>query len=392
MFTISKHSYSFVTLENKNHYQMKFTVKVKILLIFSNLLALCNSGFAQDTTLPHIKTIFLKKAVLSKPIEKTLPIPTNQRGIVRIDLEAIPLSMGDSFVFVLRHASDSLKTKTVYPTVQYSYLEGGTYRFSYWLEKNGQKSTIAGLVLEIEKKLPEQWWFQIAMILSGGLLVFGFSFLGLQYNYRQKMREQNMRLHLGFDLHDRIGSALTSINVWGKILKRDALHSIDEDSQQNLEKIITTSKETVTSLRETVWSINPEYDDMGQLFEKMRSSAFDLLIPQNINVSFDEIPKGIEHMKISMGQRRCVFDMFKEIMTNITKHAAANGVNIHFKQEEYQVRLVIQDDGKGFDTHAKGDGHGLKSLRQRANEHFIDLTIQSEEGKGTTITLVIPEL
>lgn len=371
---------------------MKRAAFYRSLIILSLLLLLYNRSAAQDTTMPIIKTIFLKKAVLSKPTEKTLTIPINQRGVVRIDLETIPLSIGDSFVFVLRHLGDSLKTKTICPTVQYTYLEGGTYKLSYWLEKNGQKSALTELVLDIEKRLPEQWWFQLTMIVSGGFLIFGFSFLGLQYNYRQKMREQNMRLHLGFDLHDRIGSALTSINVWGKILKRDVSPIMDEDSQQNLEKIITTSKETVTSLRETVWSINPDYDDMGQLFEKMCSSAFDLLIPQQINVIFDDVPKGIEHMKISMGQRRCVFDMFKEILTNITKHAAAKTVNIHIKQEQYQVRLTIQDDGKGFNKQAKGDGHGLKSLQQRAQEHFIDLDIQSEEGKGTTIVFVIPEL
>ncbi len=379
---------------------MKLITSAIFRLIFSVFLLLPNTTFGQNTATLKLKTIVLKSVALSPTAEKRVVVPINQRGILRIDIEPIPLSIGDSFVFVLKHLTDSLKTKTVCPTVQYTHLEGGDYTLLCSLDKKGQKTVALSLPIVIQKTLIEQLWFQLAIALSGALLIFGLSFLWLQYNYRQKMREQRMLLNISFDLHDRIGSALTSINVWGKILKRDTTDVLDTESNENLQKIIATSKETVNALRETVWSINPEYNDMGQLFEKMRASAFDILVPQNIAVDFDYVLKDLKDMSISMGQRGAVFHMFKEIVTNITKHAEAKHVKINISREKYQVRFIIQDDGKGFDilmahpdkVGSVGDGHGLKSLRQRADDHFIQLDIQSEIGKGTTIILVIPEL
>jgi signal transduction histidine kinase len=380
---------------------MKNANITKIYLCFILFLLLNANVIAQSDTSIRIQQIFLNNK--PKPFNKDsdLTVLPDRRNI-RIELSPpvlsnpasngvmSPLSIKDSFVFYLQGSSiDTIKT--AYPTIQFTNLSGNHYILSIALLRGGHKYAPTLLGIDVKKKLIEQDWFQIALLLSGILIIAGFSFLAVQYNYRQKMRDQNLRLKLAADLHERIGALLTSINVWAKVLKRDLSTALSVDNGEVLNKIIHTSKEVADKMRETIWLTNPDNDLMDKLFERMSATSNQMLMPQT-QVTFDYLPEDVEDMKISMSQREDVFMMFTEIINNIRKHAEAANVEVHITREQHFVRLLVQDNGKGFDVVAAYEGYGLKSLRWRAQRSFIKLTIESTIGKGTTVTMIIPEL
>lgn len=337
--------------------------------------------FIQNIFLNNIKDTNYKK-------NNTLTVEPLKRNI-RIELNP-SLSIKDSFAFYLTgYSLDTIKSH--FPTIQFTNLAGGHYTLSLALLREGRQYAPLRINIDVKEKLIEQDWFQITLFFSILLVIGGFSFLAVQYNYRQKMHSQNLRLKLSADLHEHIGALLTSINVWAKVLKRELQNQLTTDNEETLNKIIGSSKDATQKLRETIWLTNPEMDLMNKLFERMSKTASDMLKPDT-QPEFDGIPEEVETMKISMQQREDVFMMFIEIINNIRKHAEASQVFIKIRREQHFVRLIIRDNGKGFDRQQAYDGHGLKSLHWRAQKSFIQLTIESEIGQGTTVTMVIPEL
>lgn len=83
-----------------------------------------------------------------------------------------------------------------------------------------------------------------------------------------------------------------------------------------------------------------------------------------------------------------LFRLVQEALLNVRKHASANSVLIALRKEGDHVTLIIEDDGKGFDTSHIPVGHfGLMTMRERAEVSGGILSIQSKQGRGTRISV-----
>jgi len=91
-----------------------------------------------------------------------------------------------------------------------------------------------------------------------------------------------------------------------------------------------------------------------------------------------------------MEQRRDVYLIYKEALTNIHKHAHAKNVWINVFQNQNHLTMQIKDDGKGFVTSSVTHRNGLKNLRSRVEKWNGKIQIGSEAGKGTTIDIKMP--
>ena len=73
------------------------------------------------------------------------------------------------------------------------------------------------------------------------------------------------------------------------------------------------------------------------------------------------------------------------------KHAGAANVLLEIGYTDCEVRLSIEDDGKGFGSAAgQGEGIGLTGMKERAEQMGARLVIQSSPGSGTTVTVTVP--
>jgi signal transduction histidine kinase len=155
-----------------------------------------------------------------------------------------------------------------------------------------------------------------------------------------------------------------------------------------LADIAGISRELVDSMSDIVWAIDPERDHMEDLVHRMRRFASDVLSPRDIRLAFQPPP---EEQDLPMGAdlRRQIFLIFKEAVHNVLRHSGATEVTVDFRVEHGWLSLRVADNGGGFDDARVHDGHGLRSMRERARELAAEIEIHSGPG-GTNITLRVP--
>jgi len=265
--------------------------------------------------------------------------------------------------------------------INFSRLEPGNYTFMVRASNNGIRSTEpASVRFYIRPPFMKTIWFYaiIALVTAGVFYAF--------YNFRLKqiMKTEQIRSEISRNLHDEVGSTLTNISL-GSLLAQKQLH--DQNALQRiLKRIYEDSQHVSESMREIVWSINPQIDTLGESLPRMLHYASELLEAEDI-VLRAEIAPEIESIKLTMQQRRDLYMIFKETVTNLAKHSKATEVNIRFHLNEKILVMTVSDNGVGFDTTAPLINNGLKNMRERAERHQWKLNIRSAFGAGTSINL-----
>ncbi len=292
-----------------------------------------------------------------------------------------------------RYYTEGLDTDTVtlhYPVAHYTNLEGGEYRFWVQAEENGQWSKPAHVSLEIEESITEEGWFWPAVAVYILLLAGAAIYFFLLYNFRQKLKLQSLRNRIAADLHDEVGATLSSIAISTRLIeKKYGRHA--PEMLSILQQIKSDSEETIQTIRDTVWTLNPNNDSVEQLFEKMRSLAFQLLTPQDISLTFNNQLSDSEtsRLQLSIEQRQNLYLIFKEALNNILKHAEASKVSITLKINGQELLMNIADNGRGFDATRHYEGNGLKNYKKRAAESFMEVTLTSKTGEGTQLNITV---
>lgn len=269
---------------------------------------------------------------------------------------------------------------------RYADVRPGKYKFKVKAANNDGVWNNSPAVIDIVITSPwwQTWWFYL------GCTVFVSSILYAGYRLRLKqiIKFYNLRSSIARDLHDDVGSALSSIALLSSIAQNGKAKSTLQPKEV-FSRIGDTSKRMIDLLDDIVWSVNPENDRFNNILIRMREYAAEMLEAKNINFSFKTDEK-VETVKIAMQTRKDYFLVFKEAINNLAKYSGASNAEIAIVLEKGNILTTIQDDGKGFDLTCKSSGNGLKNMNYRTAGLKGNLTINSVEGKGTTIILKIP--
>lgn len=222
----------------------------------------------------------------------------------------------------------------------------------------------------------------VAMLLVIGLLVINRN--RAVDKARRLIELEKMRNHIARDLHDDMGSALSSIHIMSKV----ALENGGERQQVNeqLKKIHENSGSVLENMSDIVWTINPVNDTLERVLFKMNEFAADIFEPLNIAYTFNQTVN-FQHVKLGLQTRKDLYLVFKEAVNNAAKYSRCTRVSIDVSENDRQIEMQINDDGIGFDRHAVKSGNGLKNMEERASQINAALTISSGHGKGTSIIL-----
>jgi signal transduction histidine kinase len=141
-----------------------------------------------------------------------------------------------------------------------------------------------------------------------------------------------------------------------------------------------------------VWAISPHRNTPAHLSQRIRRLASDVLPARGIELAFESSDDG--HARLGIETRREVFLIFKEALNNVIRHAAASAVAIEVAIVRGGLRLVVTDDGRGFDLDGPvdRDGQGLSSMRRRAGGLGGTLTVVSTPNAGTRLELQLPRI
>jgi signal transduction histidine kinase len=220
----------------------------------------------------------------------------------------------------------------------------------------------------------------VSVVVIGLLLVNRYRVLN---NARRALEIERVRNNIARDLHDEMGSALSSINILSKV----AMVEGEPVARQYLQNIGDQSEKMMENMGDMVWSINPRNDSIEKIIVRMREFATEILDAKNIDYSFSEnLPPGIE---LGTDKRKNLFMIFKEAVNNAAKYSNATRMDIGLAADNGSLVLSVKDNGKGFCETVEQSGNGLRNMRERANESGGSLVITSSPGEGTNVLLRI---
>ena len=272
------------------------------------------------------------------------------------------------------------------PVIQIPSLKGGEYVIEIAARETREK-TLFRLPINVQQPFWQEAWFGPLVALYVVLIIGIGSYLFFLYDFRQKLKMEYVRNQIASDLHDEVGSNLNSIAIFVEVLRKKITNE-NGDVLSLLDKISDNSEETVSLMRDTVWAINPANDSTEKLITKMRYFGLETLSAKGISFDFyHKLDKKSEDF--SMEQRRNIYLIYKEAINNIVKHAEATKAFCKIIGKQGGISIEINDNGKGFDLSKTFEGNGLNNFKLRSQEEDLKVSVNSEIGQGTTISVVV---
>ena len=224
----------------------------------------------------------------------------------------------------------------------------------------------------------------VALLLIAGAALMVIQRVRKKQQQKRRAALEAMRTSIASDLHDDIGSTLSSIQIVSSLA---IVESTDNPQLHKwVSQISELSGKVSDGIREIVWSINPAHDKLGAIIELMRKIAADVLGPSEILFRLEQRIKNPDQI-LTPRQRKDLLMIYKEALNNARKYSETRQVDITVQQEGGLLNLEITDYGKGFDLEAVLKGSGLDNMKRRALDMKATWEIQSQIGIGTKIRL-----
>jgi signal transduction histidine kinase len=320
--------------------------------------------------------------------EKQIALPDLAANQNEIQIEFVGLSFapGDTLRYQYKLGDADWSEPTEQRVVNFANLAPRGYRFIVRaVSSSGVVSAEPALItFTILPPFYLRWWFISLAALAVGMLAYA----SYRYRVTRLLEVANMRTRIATDLHDDIGANLTRISILSEVAKQQIGNGHDE-SHNPLTSIAEIARESVASMSDIVWAINPERDNLRDLTRKMRQHADEIFTLRDIDLEFNA-PVLEQNLKLGMNVRRDLLLVFKEAVNNVARHSKCSRVAIDFSIDGETLSLRICDNGAGFDPQLESAGHGLVSMRRRVESLAGNLKVDSNEGSGTSVSLVIP--
>jgi two-component system, NarL family, sensor histidine kinase UhpB len=259
----------------------------------------------------------------------------------------------------------------------------------YQREQEKLKSKQEKLNLVNEQEIQKHKIIRNSFIAGSILLMLLIVVLVNRNKLKRTVEIEKMRSRLSRDLHDDIGSTLSSINILSRTAQKDLHQSGDEKTKASFEKINERSQRLLDNMSDIIWNINPENDSIEEVMSRMREYATTLLEAKSIDYTFN-FPKERMDCKLSMDVKNNLYLIFKEAVNNLSKYSEANNAVLSLVFDEKFIHLNIEDNGVGFKVEEIKHRGGLQNMQHRAEEIKGKISVISSPNNGTKIELTMP--
>ncbi len=207
-----------------------------------------------------------------------------------------------------------------------------------------------------------------------------------------RLREQRTRLamleereRISMELHDGVIQSLYAIGMQVELLSGSTANSLAAEMRnliQSLNRVIEDIRSYIQDLKAETYGQKPVAECLQDMLNQVH-------IPEKLKVSL-EAPSMRAPFPPTTFEAIC--QIAHEAVSNVVRHADATNLSIRVSSDEDLFRIVITDDGRGFDVASvrPRSGLGLRNIQQRARLHGGYVEIKSAPGEGTRLTITIP--
>ncbi len=189
----------------------------------------------------------------------------------------------------------------------------------------------------------------------------------------QEERDKNFRTKLSSDLHDDVGTILTSLSMQSELLE---LKTTD-GNKGTVGKIADMSRDATRRMRDTVWAIDSRKDNVMDLAYRMIDFADDMLGAKEIEFQLEHNIEGKED-KISAELRQTIFLIFKEAITNAAKYCSGEMVTASLLKGKDTLQLKVQNDTNQKINIDEVSGLGLSNIKKRVADIGGELNLKQD--------------
>ena len=284
------------------------------------------------------------------------------------------------FQYRLSGAENEWQPKTSQRNVTYASLAPGSYTFEVRATNGEGMTTVepARISFAIAAPFWRTWWF----VMFSAVAVSCIFIMIIRTRVMRLLEIERLRSRIARDLHDEIGSNLSSIAMASELLRTQP--AFGDNERTRLSHISSIAVTTMKDMKDIVWLIHPGNDLLDDLFFRMKDTARSILEGIQCEMQF---PPEMNGQKMSLDWKRNVYLIYKESLTNVKKHSNARNVTVRIMVDDETLHLSVTDDGRGFDTKNPREGNGLANMRERAKLLGASLGITAYPDRGTSVIL-----
>jgi PAS domain S-box-containing protein len=197
------------------------------------------------------------------------------------------------------------------------------------------------------------------------------------------------RARLARELHDSVTQALFSMTLQTRAAEL-LLHSDPTAAAEKLAALRELQRDALAEMRSLVFELRPGGIAEQGLVHALRTHATAIQGRIGLPVEFEaDVPADAPRPAPEVEE--AIYRVAQEALHNVVRHASARHVRLALSQDPSQIRIVIADDGVGFDPTAVPKGHiGLDGMQARMTRLGGRLEIETRRGEGTRIKATVP--
>jgi len=209
------------------------------------------------------------------------------------------------------------------------------------------------------------------------------------YEQARQLAILEERQRVGRELHDSVTQSLYGISLYAQAASGKITAKQPDQARQYIEDIQDTAQESLADMRLLIFELRPPVLDKEGLIAAIQNRLTSVENRAGIKSSF---VSGLTD-RLSQGVEEGLYQIAREALNNIIKHAHAKNISINIQQDSDSVSMEILDDGIGFDpeTACRQGCLGLANMQERARLHGWQYRIESSPGNGTRIKVEIEQ-
>ena len=248
----------------------------------------------------------------------------------------------------------------------------------------GRVSGFIGIRFSVKRDFRKEEIELTLALAQQATLAIQLTLLSAQSRQSAVIAERN---RMARDIHDTLAQGFTGVIVQLEAAGEAMSQSRTAIVSDHLNQAGDLARESLREARRSMQALRPQALEEKQLSEALKDLVKKMTAGTTVKAEFtsqgeqQKIPPEWETELLRIGQ---------EVLTNVLRHARASEFNVLLIFDSREIRLNLRDDGCGFDPKMRHEGFGLQGMRERAEGMGGKLSIESANGKGTMISIVLP--